>query len=140
MIKKAKDVLLEQSKGSNAAIKKIVDYLINFMDEPFATKVVASNKTINGMINYITNQARKLANNGVACVGDEEVYSWAVHYFDENEIKEEVVLKSIVNSKVIATEPKKEVSKVEDAPVKKVTTKKKKEKVASSNIEQLSLF
>lgn len=38
---------------------------------------------IAGCCKYITAEAKKRAQNGCAIIADEEVYGWAVHYFDE---------------------------------------------------------
>lgn len=40
-------------------------------------------KTITDMFKYIENQARKQAVKGCAMVEDQEVFGWAVHYYDE---------------------------------------------------------
>lgn len=41
------------------------------------------NKTITDMFKYIEKQARKQAVNGCAMIEDQEVFGWAVHYYDE---------------------------------------------------------
>lgn len=44
------------------------------------------NKNITDMFKYIENQARKQAVNGCAMIEDQEVFGWAVHYYDEENI------------------------------------------------------
>lgn len=44
------------------------------------------NKSLDGCIKYITEQARKKAENNVAVIPDEEVYDWAVHYILEDSL------------------------------------------------------
>lgn len=44
------------------------------------------NKNITDMFKYIENQARKQAINGCAMIEDQEVFGWAVHYYDEENI------------------------------------------------------
>lgn len=49
------------------------------MDE----KMRNPNKTVTDMFKYIENQARKQAVAGCAMIEDQEVFGWAVHYYDE---------------------------------------------------------
>ena len=44
------------------------------------------NKSLDGCIKYITEQARKKVENNVAVIPDEEVYDWAVHYILEDSL------------------------------------------------------
>ncbi len=48
-----------------------------------------SKKTLNGFMSYANNEARKLAEKGAnsACVEDNVVYGWAMHYFEEDSIE-----------------------------------------------------
>ena len=50
-------------------------------DAVFAEKY--SPEGIKGCCKYITAKAKKKAQNGCAIIADEEVYGWAIHYFDE---------------------------------------------------------
>lgn len=58
-------------------------------------KIVKDNKTLinkkdlNSFMNYANQEARKLAEKGsdCACIEDKVVYGWAIHYFEEDEIK-----------------------------------------------------
>ncbi len=43
------------------------------------------NKNITDMFRYIENQARKQAIDGRAMIEDQEVFGWAVHYYDEED-------------------------------------------------------
>ena len=49
-------------------------------------KMRNQNKNITDMFKYIENQARKQAINGCAMIEDQEVFGWAVHYYDEENI------------------------------------------------------
>lgn len=51
-------------------------------------KRLISKKTLDGFMKYATDEARKLAEKGAnsACVEDEVVFGWAIHYFEEDEI------------------------------------------------------
>ena len=44
------------------------------------------NKSLDGCIKYITEQARKKAENNVAVIPDAEVFEWAVHYILEDSL------------------------------------------------------
>lgn len=51
-------------------------------------KTLIDKKTLDGFMKYATEEARKLAEKGAnsACVEDEVVFGWAIHYFEEDEI------------------------------------------------------
>lgn len=63
-------------------IKRIVDHLTtrNDMDEKYKD----SNKSLINMYSYIKEVAREKAEDNVAVLSDEEVFSLAVHYYDES--------------------------------------------------------
>ena len=52
-------------------------------------KTLINKKTLDGFMKYATEEARKLAEKGAnsACVEDEVVFGWAIHYFEEDEIE-----------------------------------------------------
>ena len=52
-------------------------------------KTLVNKKTLDGFMKYATEEAKKLAENGAnsACVEDEVVFGWAIHYFEEDEIE-----------------------------------------------------
>lgn len=52
-------------------------------------KTFINKKTLDGFMKYASDEARKLASKGAnsACVEDKVVYSWAVHYFEEDSIE-----------------------------------------------------
>lgn len=52
-------------------------------------KTLINKKDLNGFMNYANQEARKLAEKGsnCACIEDKVVYSWAIHYFEEDEIE-----------------------------------------------------
>ena len=69
----------------NTFEKIIKDYVEKFAqgDAVFASKYEKSGKDIEGCCRYIKSEARKQAQNGCAVIKDDEVFGWAVHYFDE---------------------------------------------------------
>jgi hypothetical protein len=113
-------------------------------DSLFAETYRKANKSIEECIKYIYSQARKLAKGGNAVgVDDATVYGWAVHYYDEDDIKldkvkerVEVVAPAAVQEPVVQ-EPIKEEKSVKQKPARK-KTKKELQKIFDSR--QLSLF
>lgn len=70
----------------------IARYLFNFAneDEYFKQKLLETDKTLDGCINYIKSEAKKVAVNSRAVVEDNVVYQQARHYFLEDSINNEV--------------------------------------------------
>lgn len=103
-------------------------------DSLFAETYRKANKSIEECIKYIYSQARKLANGGNAVGVDEStVYGWAVHYYDEDDIKLDKV-KERVDVVAPAAEPSRtEHPKPQSKPVQK-------RKRGEDNSLQLSLF
>lgn len=56
-------------------------------DSLFAVTYAKENKNIKDCCTYITSQAKKQASNGCAAISDDVVFGWAVHYYDEDDIK-----------------------------------------------------
>ena len=79
------------------------------------------NKTLDGCIKYIVEQARKKAENNVAVIPDAEVFEWAVHY----------ILEDSLNCESGKSEEK-PVEKSVESPEKEksVSTKKSKKTIA----------
>ena len=63
------------------ALLAIINYLIS--REDMSDKYLNEEKTLSGMISFIRAKARERAVNNMAMVKDEEVFGWAIHYFDE---------------------------------------------------------
>lgn len=70
----------------------IARYLFNFAneDEHFKQKLLETDKTLDGCINYVKSEAKKVAVNSCAVVEDNVVYQQARHYFLEDSINNEV--------------------------------------------------
>lgn len=110
-------------------------------DSLFAETYRKANKSIEECIKYIYSKARKLAKGGNAVgVDDATVYGWAVHYYDEDNIKVkdvkervEVVAPATVQEPVVQ-EPVKEEKPVQSKPARKKT------KQELFDERQLSLF
>lgn len=85
-IKENTNISAEDKKG----ILKVAEYLLirNDMDKKYNNP----EKTLLEMWEFIKDEAREKATNGVAILDDEEVYSIAIHYFDES--NEDLKIKS----------------------------------------------
>lgn len=103
-------------------------------DSLFAETYRKANKSIKECCKYIYSQARNLAKNDNAVGVDEStVYGWAVHYYDEDNIKVDEVQE---RTEVVApvSEPSKEEKPVQQKPARKKT------KQELFDARQLSLF
>lgn len=99
------------SEIKDKATLKIIDYLLTRVD--MNDKYLNEEKSLKQMIQFIRDNARKQAENNIAIVEDEEVYSWAIHYFDESNEKLNI-------GKVEKSVEKPKIEKIEE-PVKKDT-------------------
>ena len=81
-------------------------------DELFAKSYAKANKNIKECCNYIIQEVKKTGRQGFA---DEEIFSMAVHYYDEDNIKVESKTPScnvVVNKKI-----EKKIEKKIDKPI-----------------------
>ena len=63
--------------------------LLNYLAKHYRELIDSKpEKTIKGCAAYIIGEARKIAKANCAVISDEEVYGMAVHYFEEDSIKE----------------------------------------------------
>jgi len=62
----------------------ILAYLEQNASESLAERINAGKHDLQDCFDYIRNEARKQAVNGVAAIEDRQVYGWAVHYFEED--------------------------------------------------------
>ena len=90
--------------ANNEAEKRIKEYLEQNASEELARKInegvpvekdgkqLIQKKTLEGFMTYATEEARKTAEKGArsACVDDNTVFGWAVHYFEEEAIEGEL--------------------------------------------------
>src|ERR1700761_4168035 len=83
--------------ASKAFIAQIKGYLDSVAEKDilFAETLKKPNKNINECVNYIFSTVQKSGNNGFA---DQEIYDMAVHYYDEDDIKD---IKAPANVKVV---------------------------------------
>lgn len=127
--------------------KVILNYLENNVTEDLANKInngveidknglkLINKKTLDGFMNYATNEARKLAEKSArsAIVQDDIVYGWAIHYFEEDSIEE-----TLYNLDGTKYEEPKPVKQQEPTQVQTATQVKVKSKQEQAG--QLSFF
>lgn len=101
-------------------------------DSLFAETYKKANKSIKECCRYIISRARKLGGTAVA-VDDATVYGWAVHYYDEDDIKVDKKQEPVEIVASAAESAKAEQSK----PQLKLQPKRKR---GDDNSLQLSLF
>lgn len=70
-------------------------------------KILTNRKTLDGFMQYAHGEAKKLLEKGsqCACVDDDTVFGWAIHYFEEDSI---VGILFTADGKEYKTAPKKE--------------------------------
>lgn len=111
-----------QENASETLIEKINN---GVQIEKNGSKLI-NKKTLNGFMKYAHSEAKKLVEKGAnaACVEDEVVYGWAIHYFEEDSIEE--TLYNLDGSKY-APPPKKVEHKptISIPPIPQVQQKKK---------------
>ena len=132
-------------KATNHFTRTILTYLElrAESDTLFAESFAKENKNIDDCITYILNTVQKSGCNGFA---DEEIYSMAVHYYDEDDIKvgEKINAHVVVNHVVELTEEEKEqarknaIQKLQDEAYNNM--KQPVRKAQTITINQPSLF
>jgi len=73
-------------------------------DAAFAERYKLETKNLDDCIKYITSEARKQAKNNCAAIQDAVVFGWAVHYYQEDNVKVDNVKAKVVTPK--AEKPK----------------------------------
>ena len=87
-------------EAKNDAEKKLLEYLENNTSEALAEKInngtpyekngknLINKKDLESFLSYANDEARKLAEKGknYACVEDQTVFGWTMHYFEEDTI------------------------------------------------------
>lgn len=95
-----------EAKTKNEQI--ILDYLNANVSETLADKINNGVKTLSQCWNYIFSEAKKLAENNCACVDNDTVFGWAVHFFEEDGITAEKYNKTIAGGTVTTSSNKTE--------------------------------
>lgn len=137
-------------KGTEQFAQTIKSYLDKRaeQDELFAQSYNKPNKNIKECVNYILGEVQKSGCNGFA---DEEIYGMAVHYFDEDnlkDIKEVSCSRVVVNHTIELTEEEKKearekaIKRLEEETYQSMRKPAKKAQISENKttIEQGSLF
>ena len=134
-------------KATKTFKKTIKEYLEQRAkeDELFATTYAKENKNIDDCITYILNTVKKSERNGFA---DEEIYSMAVHYYDEDDIEvgKNFDCRVVVNHTIELTDEEKEearkkaIEEYHNKMLSDMTQKSKPIKKKQEVVEQPSLF
>ena len=74
-------------KADNKTEKLILQYVELHASEALVEKINAGNKTLAGCFKYICGEAKKQAVKGCACIPDDVVFGWAMHFFEEDAIE-----------------------------------------------------
>lgn len=114
-------------------------------DELFAVVYAKEEKNIDDCCTYILNEVQKSGCNGFA---DEEIYSMAVHYFDEDniEVGKKISCNVVVNHTIELTDEekadarKKAIEQYQQQELKKLQDRQKKPKAEKVENVQPSLF
>lgn len=131
--------------AQNKQEELILNYLQNNASETLADKInngtpfekdgkpLLNKKTLAGFMKYACDEARKLAEKGAnsACIDDQTVYGWAIHYFEEESIEGTLYT-------IDGAEYKPTVKRVESNAVKAKPEPKKQENVQFSFFDNLS--
>jgi len=123
-------------KASNAFKQTIKAYLEKRAseDELFAVTYQKENKNLDECCNYVMKCAKE---GNCAGYSDEEVFGWAVHYYDEDDIKniKPVSGKVVVNHTVELTEEDKKLAKEKAMALLIEESKSEQKKTLSETIE-----
>lgn len=136
------------TKADNPFEQALTDYLTEHNAELLAEK---KDKTIKGCARYIIGEARKKAQANCAVMTDAEVYGLAVHYFEEDSIKEEAQTTQAARVERKAeskpkTPPKEETAEKphpaakSEAPAQAIETKARPKGVSDDQMDIFSLL
>ena len=131
--------------AQNKQEELVLKYLQDNASETLADKInngtpfekdgnpLLNKKTLSGFMKYACDEARKLAEKGAnsACIDDQTVYGWAIHYFEEESIEGTLYT-------IDGAEYKPTVKRVESNAVKAKSEPKKQENVQYSFFDNLS--
>lgn len=135
-------------------MKKFEDAIRSYLDQravsdpQFATAYARENKSIEECCRYIIGEAHKQQEDGRAVIPDEEVYGWAVHYYDEDDIEIAQVRGGVVSHNVPSYEPTEEdkrkareraLQRLEDEQYRGLKQERKR-KIDEANGRQMSLL
>lgn len=114
-------------------------------DELFAPRLANPKKNIDDCITFILNYVKESGCNGFA---DDEIYSLAMHYYDEDDIDigKPLKCKVVVNHTIVLTEQekaearRKAMQKATDEAYAKLTKRNSPQKAETQKSDTLTLF
>ncbi len=87
MITKAIDkITAEVNKNKGDMAQVLGEYLIDNMNEAWAEKIMASDKTLDGAIKSMTDKARAKQFGGTAVIKDDVAFGWLREYYGLPEV------------------------------------------------------
>lgn len=101
-------------KANNEFQEAILEHLKSYDDPLLEEKIKTGGKDLAGCQTFIIKEARKKAHQNTAIMRDDEVFGLAVHFFEEDEIKQEKTSNNdvkIASTKPAPKETKREVPK-----------------------------
>lgn len=66
--------------------KLVLKHLESVASDSLVERINNGKKTLSDCWKYIVSEAKKKAVKGCACIDDQTVYGWAVHFFEEDSI------------------------------------------------------
>lgn len=122
----------ELAKPENEYVVVIGRYLKDraLIDPAFAENLKKENKSLKRCYQYIIDEAEKMQQDNCAMIKSDIVFGWAVHYYDEDDLSIDKVVKP--------AETKKTGKVIDDQEMK--SEKKKATKKKDVAEDQLSLF
>lgn len=92
LIAKTKEQELIKEYLQNNASEILANKINNGIKIQKDNKELICKKTLDGFMKYASEEAKKIAQNGAtyACIEDNVVYGWAIHYFEEESIAGEL--------------------------------------------------
>lgn len=100
------DRLKKLAEGQeDTSLNRVIDYLVDLTE--MNEKYLNEEKTLNGMVEYIKGEAKKIAKDGYCWVEDITVFNWSKTYWDKTndelgiKKKEAVVPKVKVEKEVV---------------------------------------
>lgn len=124
---------MKTSKGFKETIKAYLDKRAT-EDELFAETYKKENKNLDECCNYVVQCAQK---GGCAGYSDDEVYGWAVHYYDEDDVKniKAVSGKVVINRSVELSEEEKTQAKEKAMDIAVAEAKEEAKKALVGTVE-----
>ena len=137
-------------KGTEHFTRTIAEYLNQraMTDPLFAPNLMKPNKNIEECITYILNEVQKSGCNGF---DDDEIFSMAVHYYDEDdfEVSDAILCNVVVNHTIVLTDEEKArarqqaFAQYQAEELRKLQDRKRskpKNEASAEEVPQLTLF